>query len=199
MIAQADFYMSDEQILRQRSVYNIVDLIADTSGIADILLVTSILFMTVFFTNRNFVSQLLRHVSYVQLKESPVQGPELFNDGRNPHHDLICRVFKEISMRGHINLTYWQTLVVYYLPRKWRTDSQNKLFDLARSSMNQFEKRFDVRHIIDQQVDIENLMSTLVSSQRLWLMRQSKSNIISSKEVCPIEELSDKSVITKLF
>jgi len=72
MIAQADFYMSDEQILRQRSVYNIVDLIADTSGIADILLVNSSLVMTVFFTNRNFVSQLLRHVSYVQLKESPV-------------------------------------------------------------------------------------------------------------------------------
>jgi len=55
MIAQADFYMSDEQILRQRSVYNIVDLIADTSGIADILLVNSTLVMTVFFTNRNFV------------------------------------------------------------------------------------------------------------------------------------------------
>jgi len=49
-----------------------VDLIADTSGIADILLVNSSLVMTVFFTNRNFVSQLLRHVSYVQLKESPV-------------------------------------------------------------------------------------------------------------------------------
>lgn len=53
-ISDVQISISDTQLIRTRSVYNIVDLIADVSGLADILLVFSALLMSTIFTVRIF-------------------------------------------------------------------------------------------------------------------------------------------------
>jgi hypothetical protein len=49
-VASLQVSLSDNQILRSRSVYNIIDMVADVSGMVDVLLVFSGFLMSTLFT-----------------------------------------------------------------------------------------------------------------------------------------------------
>ena len=55
---QLEVNLSNYQKIRARSVYNIVDMIAEVSGLADVILVTSRLIMSVLIYKRLLASNL---------------------------------------------------------------------------------------------------------------------------------------------
>ena len=70
-MARLNVRLSDTKFLRQRAVYNIVDLIADVSGLADILLVFSTLIMTTLYTKRVFDMVVIKHISNIRRSLRP--------------------------------------------------------------------------------------------------------------------------------
>jgi hypothetical protein len=67
----ANFVLSDTKIIRQRTVYNVIDLIAEVSGIADILYVFSASVVVYIITMNALKSELVQHVSKVILFSRP--------------------------------------------------------------------------------------------------------------------------------
>jgi hypothetical protein len=56
------FHLSDNIVMRSRSVYNLVDMIAEVSGLADILIIFSKAVMALLFTRRMLQSTLVRSI-----------------------------------------------------------------------------------------------------------------------------------------
>ena len=77
--------------------------------------------------------------------------PDLEEICSSPNNKLLWQVFKEISKRGRVQLTAWQTLVAYYLPRQYRSAQTNKLLDMAQRNLEKVERCFDLSRIIDTQ------------------------------------------------
>ena len=118
--------ISDTQILRSRTVYNVIDLIADVSGIADILLVFSTTIMSLLITQRAFETALVQHIGKVYLTKSPKKKYELsdlFGGQRSwtPSDRLLLQVINDIGRRGKLRMNVWLTLLAQCLPRKWRS------------------------------------------------------------------------------
>ena len=59
------FRISDTQIIRARKVYNIVSLIADVSGLADILMVSTATIISFFITTKMLESSLVAQMGLV--------------------------------------------------------------------------------------------------------------------------------------
>jgi hypothetical protein len=55
--------------IRARAVYNLVDMIAEVSGLADVLNLTTSSFMAFFFTTRLLNSFLVYHIGKVMLQK----------------------------------------------------------------------------------------------------------------------------------
>lgn len=67
-VASLQVSLSDNQILRSRSVYNIIDMVADVSGMVDVLLVFSGFLMSTLFTKQLLKASLVSYISLVQLE-----------------------------------------------------------------------------------------------------------------------------------
>jgi hypothetical protein len=82
-------------------------------------------------------SFIARNTGAVQLSERPRSNKASLDYGKSissPYESLLLKVANEVSQRGRIKLTAWQTLVAYYLPRRWKSERSNKILDLARQN-----------------------------------------------------------------
>lgn len=68
-------------------------------------------------------------------------------------------------------MTLWQTLIAYYLPRKWKSEKTNRILDMANQNLQRLERCLDVRALIETQQDVEELLASMVAKQRLWLFK----------------------------
>lgn len=66
-----NFVLSDTKIIRQRTVYNVIDLIAEVSGIADILYVFSASVVVNMITMKVLESELVKHMGKIKLLSRP--------------------------------------------------------------------------------------------------------------------------------
>ena len=146
---QTYVYLSPTLAIRSRAVYNIVDMIAEVSGLADVLYLTTSSFMTFSFTIRVLNSFLVYHIGKVLLQKDESQHtPDQERDS------LLSRAVTEIKSRFRLKLTLWQTLVAYYLPRKLRSESTNEMLDLADLNLKRMDNSLDVVKIIESQLDL---------------------------------------------
>jgi hypothetical protein len=92
-------------------------MIAEVSGLADLLFVFSKFLMATFFTIRLLKSHLVYQIGQVTLsKDDDDKPPDLEKE------HLLQRAAKEIRNRFRLKLNLWQTLVAYFLPRRFRSE-----------------------------------------------------------------------------
>jgi hypothetical protein len=152
--------LSDTKIIRQRTVYNIIDLIAEVSGIADILYVFSSTVVVYLITMRALKSELVKHMGQVKLLSRPdkLKMMSFFNaqdQKETAERKLLSEIIGEISMRGILHVNAWMVVVAQNLPRAWRSPLTNRVLDLASESLKRTEAHLDVKRIVDSQIDIE--------------------------------------------
>jgi hypothetical protein len=123
------FYTSLSEIrtIRTRSVYNIVDMIAEVSGLADVLIVFSKLILSLLFTKNLLTKVLVEYIGEVQTDDKLLDPSEPLST--NP--SLIHKAKESINRRVRLKLKLWQALIAVYLPRSLRSDETNRLLDLA--------------------------------------------------------------------
>jgi hypothetical protein len=63
----------------------------------------------------------------------------------------------------------------------------NRALDLADKSLKRTRAYLDVKRVVDSQVDIQQLLQTLMSEQRLWLFRQEKSRFPSKDKSVEVQ------------
>lgn len=63
------------------------------------------------------------------------------------------------------------------------------------------ERYLDVRRIIESQMDIEHLLSNLMSKQRIWMFKQQKSRFVNIKSSSAdyLSNFKAKQVLINLF
>jgi hypothetical protein len=83
-------------------VYNLVDMIAEVSGLADVLLVFTSSFMTLSFTSQILKSFLVFHIGMVMLKKDQNEQPV-----DQERDSLLTRAAAEIKSRFRLKLTLW--------------------------------------------------------------------------------------------
>ena len=57
-----DFFLKSDKTLKSRTVYNLIDLISEISGFADILFVIAGMFFSFYYSPRILEARLLEHV-----------------------------------------------------------------------------------------------------------------------------------------
>jgi len=67
MCIAVDLQLSDTKIIRSRTVYNVVTLISEVSGLADICFVTVTFLLGVFYTPFVLEAALLKHMGPCEL------------------------------------------------------------------------------------------------------------------------------------
>jgi len=151
-------------------------MIAEVSGLADVLLVFSRFIMTLLITKRLLASMLAHNVGQVEHERVSIEKPL---EANIPHKNLLSKAFRGIKKRFRIKLTAWQIFIAYFLPRGLRSDLTNKTLDLAELNLKRMEKSLDVERIIQSHLDLEQLLNSLMSKRSLWLFRQARSRVIS--------------------
>jgi len=152
--------LSDTQVIRQRTVYNVIDLIAEVSGIADIMYVFSSSVVVYLITLRALESELVKHMGKVRLfsRPSKLKVAQVYDAGTQvvtAEKKLLSEIIGEVSMRGTLHLNAWMAVVAQSLPRTWRSGKTNRVLDLARKSLKRTQSYLDVKRVVDSQVDIE--------------------------------------------
>jgi hypothetical protein len=64
-------FLSETQVIRQRSVYTVIEFISEVSGIADILYVLTAAFMVSFYTPKMLESELVKLSGRIKLYSKP--------------------------------------------------------------------------------------------------------------------------------
>ena len=64
---EAIFQLSADQTIKSRHVYNLIDMIADVSGLSDIILVFTATVTMTFYQERNKIKHILKHLDPVEI------------------------------------------------------------------------------------------------------------------------------------
>jgi hypothetical protein len=142
--------LSDKKTIRSRTVNTEIDLIAEVSGIADLMSVFSAFLIVDFFTPKMLQSKLIRHLGKIKL----TQRPNKFIDAAanlpdNADKKLLVEIINEVSTRGILHLNWWLIFVAAYLPRSCLTKRTNRVLELANQSIKRMNGYLDVRRIVD--------------------------------------------------
>jgi hypothetical protein len=92
---------------------------------------------------------------------------------------LVYRIFERLSSRVSLSLDTFTTLVVWHLPKAWRSPRTNKLLALAEKQLARVERSFDVRSIADQHDDLILLLRLIFDSKQLTLFNRQRSRLVS--------------------
>jgi hypothetical protein len=153
-------------------------MIAEVNGLADLLIAFSKFLMTALFTKNMLSSVLVEYIGTIQPDEKLDQNQDPFS----PAPSLITRASNQLQKRVKLKLSLWQALISGYLPRCWRSESTNRLLDLAAATLDRLEGHLDIATIIQTQHDVQDLLDNFMTQRRQWLFRQSKSRLMSIPE-----------------
>jgi hypothetical protein len=83
-------------ILRERSVYDIVTLIAEVSGFADMFMISATVLLTAFYQPKMLESALLKHMNQLLYRRKKLKMPDLSGKIKPGDKDLLKLVILEI-------------------------------------------------------------------------------------------------------
>jgi hypothetical protein len=112
-------------MLRGRKVYDLITLVSEVSGLADIFFVTVSFLLGVFYTPFLLKAALLKHMGPVILPKYARTSPECLN--KRGVYDLM----RELSGRITLNLSIWLLIFQKIIPYWLRSAKANKLLDLV--------------------------------------------------------------------
>jgi hypothetical protein len=69
--------------------------------------------------------------------------------------------------------------VAYYLPRKWRSSSTNRVLDLTQACLDRIDKSLDLKCIYNSQLDVEQLLNSSVADAKTkWMFKQHSGRFV---------------------
>jgi hypothetical protein len=101
-------------------------LVAEVSGIADIMYVFSATVVVYLISMRALESELVKHMGKVKLftRPSKIKVAQVYDAGtkvETAEKKLLSEIIGEVSMRGTLHLSAWMAVVAQNLPRAWRS------------------------------------------------------------------------------
>ena len=112
-------------MLRGRKVYDLITLVSEVSGLADIFFVTVSFLLGVFYTPFLLKAAIHKHMGPVILpKNSRLPITKLDKQG-------VYDIMRELSGKITLNLSIWLLIFQKIIPYRLRSIKANKLFDLV--------------------------------------------------------------------
>ena len=120
----------DRKIERSRTVYDIITLIAEVSGFADIFMITLTFLLGLFHHPKMYESALIEHLETNVVIKKKKQNPKVLKN-KTVDKDLLKSIILEFRSRIKLQFNVWTTLVARYIPQQWRSPSTNLALKLA--------------------------------------------------------------------
>lgn len=131
--------------MRGRKVYDVIELISEVSGLADIFFLFVSVIIGFFYVPFLLQSALLEHMGpCVQSKPTKTTLRPPSTDKRG-----IQQLLNEVRSRFTLKLSVWLLMLCKVVPRRCRSTRTNKLFDLADKSLRRIEDALDVKKIVE--------------------------------------------------
>jgi hypothetical protein len=153
-----EFALSDKMIIRERSVYDIVTLIAEVSGFADMFMVCAALLLKTLYQPKMLRQAIISHVSSFVDTRKPLKIPNIADRTKSNDKDLLKFVMLEMRKRFEIRFSTFFILVSSIVPARWRSKRTNKVLALADQSLRKIEESLDIKRIIETQDDLQLLL-----------------------------------------
>jgi hypothetical protein len=120
----ATFYLDDTKILRGRRVYDIITLVSEVSGLADIFFVSITFLIGIVYTPLLLESALHEHMGPCvapKIKKSKIITGTTDKQG-------IRDILEEVSSKFCFKLSIWLVIVSKIVPASCRSTKTNHLF-----------------------------------------------------------------------
>ena len=154
-----------------RQVYNIIDLIAEVSGFADLFMIFGAFFLGNFYQSHRLTQALLAHMGPQVHMEKPEN-----RDSARKHS--IFHILVELRKRARIKISMWTLLVSSCLPGAYRDRRENRAIKLAEKSIDRIDQALDINRYLKQSDDLRHLMKLFLTKQQRWLFRRQRSRYI---------------------
>ena len=145
------FFLSDKKFERTRTVYDIVALIAEVSGFADIFMVVCTALLGFFHHPKMYETALLQHIDTkvtIRKNKSSEDRQAGISLKRTIDTALLKSLIYEFKSRLALRLNLWLTLWARYLPRQYRSAQTNLVLSLADKTLARIEQRLDIRSFL---------------------------------------------------
>ena len=126
--------MSSIKNIRSRVVYDIITLVSEVSGFADIFMVCFGFLVGAFIRPRLIESTLLSYLGPIlKLKAKKENHSSVFDKAKSTtlDKDLIAEFLKRLSNIKSINLSLWYSIFMKQIPRFFYTRRTDKILFLA--------------------------------------------------------------------
>jgi acyl carrier protein len=125
---EASILLSDTKVVKSRKVYNLITLISEVSGVADILFVSMTVLIKWLYTPLMLEAALLKHIVKIS---TPSKKEKEFDKSVKINSLQVVTIIKEIKNRFRLRLTVSLMILSKLVPSKWRLPRTNRLIEIA--------------------------------------------------------------------
>ena len=126
---RAEFQIADTKVIRTRGVYNIITLISEVSGFADIFYVGIGFILATFYTPFLLEAALHSHMG-------PCATSKITRVIRDPTTDKtgLYDMILDIKSRFEFKLSLWAIIASKIIPDRWKSPKAKNFFDLINKN-----------------------------------------------------------------
>jgi hypothetical protein len=132
--------LDDKKILRGRSVYDIITLVSEVSGLADIFFVSITFVIGVLYTPFLLEAALHEHMGPCVAKKN--KKKKKVSTEQQSMFDLL----QEVTTRFSLKLSIWVVIASKLLPERWRSIKIQHLFELIDKNQQRMDSALDIRN-----------------------------------------------------
>ena len=158
-------------------------MIAEVSGLADILIVTVTLILGIFYTPFFHKSKLYEHMGpkvLTKKKRKPRKTPTTDKTG-------IKLLLLEMKNRFTLKLSVWFLIFYEFVPSMCRSKKVNKVFEIADKSRQRIDDALDIKRLVESQEDLIHFMKHFMGWKQYWLFKRQRDRFITFGKVNPIQ------------
>ena len=159
--------LASEKTIRGRTVYSLIELVSEVSGLYDIYNLVAGLFL-VFYTSQVQRAEMIQEMIQVRGRKPVKLG------AKNLRTDLISELGRRFSL--HSNL--WLTITSGICPRLAKVGKDKKLVKLHEQAIERIDRSLDIARQIEIQQDMQLLLESLFTPAQLWLFKAKSKRLV---------------------
>ena len=160
------FSLSDVKYIRSRSVYSLITLISEVSGVADILFVASIFLMHNLYVDPQMAYTLAHSASSFSKPTKPTRH-------KDQKIDLMLNIDRS---RLKINLFH---VLTYWLPLKCRRRRSKAIIELSGRARKKLDRALDIKSVLKVREDVQLLLRKLMTTRQRYLFNRHRDRLVS--------------------
>jgi hypothetical protein len=158
--------------MRSRTVYDLITLIAEVSGFADLFMISFGFFFSYFYNPKALDAQVMNHMQFSvnsrKKKKAKFQADQPLQLDKNWIADLI----KAFSIRVRFEVSDLFLVLTSVIPSRCRSNKTNRMLKLVSRGLDRTNKSLDMKRIAEIDQDVQYLMRKLLGPRKSWLLHR---------------------------